>query len=127
MLSKDRSVLVAEDNAALLQLFCRILGKFGFDVMTATDGSEALAVYQDHQDEIGVVITDLEMPEMDGLELRENLHKITPDLPIVAVSAWADTLKFGDKLERHFAAVLTKPFTADVLVGQIKDLMKEEA
>lgn len=126
MPTDDRSVLVVEDNDSLLQLLCRILGKYGFDVMTASDGSEALITYQDHQNEIGVVITDLEMPEMDGMELQDHLHRVTPDLPVVAVSAWADTLKFGDELDRHFAAVLTKPFTTDVLVNNIRELMQRK-
>jgi len=123
MLRKDRAVLVAEDNTSLLQLFCRILGRFDFEVITATDGIEALDVFRERQEEIGVVITDLEMPEMDGLELREHLQVLSPELPVIAVSAWADTLRFGDRLDRKFSAVLTKPFTTDVLVERIRDLM----
>ena len=115
--------MVAEDNTSLLQLFCRILGRFDFEVITATDGIEALDVFRERQEEIGVVITDLEMPEMDGLELREHLQVLSPELPVIAVSAWADTLRFGDRLDRKFSAVLTKPFTTDVLVERIRDLM----
>ncbi len=62
------TVLMVDDEASILTITSQTLEAFGYRVLTARDGAEAVAVYAEHKDEIAVVLTDMMMPVMDGLD-----------------------------------------------------------
>jgi PAS domain S-box-containing protein len=116
------TILVAEDEAAVRDLLRRILEKQGYRVVEAANGVEALAVAEEHADEIQLVIADLVMPEMGGRDLAEQLRAVNPELPILFISGYP-----YDPAERGFAGdaptFLRKPFSPRVLLGEIRGLL----
>ncbi len=110
-------VLVVDDEASIRDIAKQTLETFGYRVMTADDGTDAVALYVQHKDEIRVAIVDMKMPIMDGFSTIRALRKINPQLKIIAASG----LTFGDKSGAESAsfnaqAVLPKPYTAENLL-----------
>ena len=119
------TVLLVDDDPALLEMLGRTLERAGFTVITAVHGADALA--QMGQLAADIVVTDIMMPEMDGFELIRKLHAKWPHLPIVAMSGIDDTpnfrnlaLKFGAK------AALSKPVNRAHLVEVIQEIMRAD-
>ena len=79
-------ILVVDDEASILTITSQTLQAFGYRVLTATDGTEALAVYVEHKKEIAVVLTDMAMPILDGPATIRALMKINPAVKIVGAS-----------------------------------------
>jgi two-component system chemotaxis sensor kinase CheA len=85
------TVLVAEDSKFFMSQIKSFMEDAGYNVLTAEDGLDALQVLQEHSDEIDIVLTDIEMPNMDGFEFTENARKDERffELPILAVTSIA--------------------------------------
>jgi CheY-like chemotaxis protein len=79
-------VLVVDAEAAILAITSRILQAFGYQIITATDGADAVAMYAQHRDEIAVVLNDMVMPVMDGAATIHALTRINPKIKIIAAS-----------------------------------------
>jgi PAS domain S-box-containing protein len=118
-------ILVVDDEASILIITSQMLQAFGYQVLTATDGADALAVYTEHQDEIAVVLTDTMMPVMDGPATIHALTAINPAIKIIAASglnANADMAEVAGAGVKHF---LTKPYTAGTLLKAIRAVLDE--
>jgi two-component system, chemotaxis family, sensor kinase CheA len=83
------AVLVVEDSSFFLNQMKMILQEQGYKFFTATDGEQGLKVFQENQNEIAMIFTDIEMPKMDGLELTKNIRKTNATIPIIAVTTLA--------------------------------------
>jgi PAS domain S-box-containing protein len=119
------TLLVVDDEASILTITSQTLEAFGYRVLTATDGADALSVYLQHKDEIAVVLTDMMMPVMDGPAMIHALMRVNPAVKIVAASG----LKANDGLSKfsgvgvkHF---LTKPYTAGTLLKTLRAILDE--
>jgi len=115
-----RRVLVVDDEPALLQAVVTILEGTGFQVIAAKNGKEARAKAAEHQ--IDLLITDLGMPEEDGIELVRRLKTERPELRIIAMSGTfgPDLLKAARLLGAN--STLAKPMTASQLLDCIHKL-----
>lgn len=118
-------VLVIEDHADTLELIRTVLAHAGHDVSTAVDGEDGLRRY--HTDRPDVVVVDLFMPRMDGLDVISALREdVGPAAKIIAISAgWsvraADALK--EAKARGADCVLRKPLDLEALTATVKDLL----
>jgi len=81
-------ILVVEDDAYVRDIFQRSLERAGFDVLTAAHGKEALVSFR--KGGIGLVVTDILMPELDGFRLTRTLRREAPSLPVIAISVIND-------------------------------------
>ncbi len=123
----NRNVLVIEDDKIMGQMVMEILGDFGFEVSTTTNGRIALEKIQ--QQAIDFIVLDILLPEMDGFQIYEILQKNpdTKNIPVMIVSGWADE-RNRQKAEqlgiRHF---LAKPFTEDELLFGILTLLVDSS
>lgn len=88
------TVIVVEDDAALRALLARTLADEGYSVLTAGDGAEALALATTLSGQLGLVVTDIRMPVMDGLTLAENLARFSVPPPILFISGFAEATSF---------------------------------
>src|SRR5207245_6019831 len=79
-------VLVADDEASIREMTKATLEAYGYRVLVAADGTETVALYAKHGQEIQVVLTDMQMPVMDGLATAKALQKLDPLVQIIAVS-----------------------------------------
>jgi len=119
------TVLVVDDEASVLIVTSETLQTFGYRVLTATNGAEAVAVYARQMNEIAVVLTDMMMPVMDGSATIYALMQINPAIKIIALSGF-DANRSGVTMSgagaKHF---LTKPYTAETLLKTMRTVLDE--
>ena len=113
-------ILVVEDESSLRLAMRHMLSRNGYGVIEAANGTEALAVLQNSDDSIDLVLTDVIMPGMSGSELVSALRSQRPDLPVIFMSAHA-----GERLTEHGVKCtehefIQKPFTAEKLLDKIR-------
>ena len=123
MAPTSATVLLAEDEAGVRALARRILERAGFHVFDARHGADAVRVWEQHADEIDIVVTDLVMPEMGGRELAERLREIRPGLPVLFMSGYADDDRTREGVSDLRVAFLAKPFTTATLVNAVRDAL----
>lgn len=120
-MSAGRGILIVEDNIDLLELMAIMLSN-GCEVMTATSGEEAIVVYGERRPD--VVVMDIVLPGMDGIEVAREILKIDPKAKIIGVTAYY-TSKSRHMLEAGALEVLKKPFTMQELVSAVKRYLRE--
>lgn len=118
-------ILVVDDEIAIREITKGTLEAYGYHVITAADGTEAVALYAQHKDQIRVVLTDVMMPYMDGPLTIRALQKLNPQVKIIASSGLADGARLGE-VNGAVKRFLPKPYTADKLLGTLRDLLSEE-
>jgi CheY-like chemotaxis protein len=106
------AILVVDDNVDILRQVKAILELTGYDVITASDGEEALRFYEAHRPMIRLLLTDLAMPKMNGLDLAKRILRTDSDLPVVFMSGSGRSP--GRDLE-----YIAKPFRSAELVEKI--------
>ena len=118
------TVLLAEDNEAVGFALALALKKAGFDVFEAENGKDVID--NDGLDDIDVVVTEILMPEKDGIELLVELRERAPNLPVIAISD-GGRISSTDYLETASAmgvvAVFNKPFNENLLIEKIESLV----
>lgn len=119
-------ILVAEDETLIREITGSILEKYGYRVLTASDGEEAVESYLKNRDEIKAVLLDMVMPSMDGLESIQALRGIEPEVKIIAVSGLAEKEKLAKIAEAHVQAFLPKPYTAEKLLKTLSEVLNNE-
>jgi CheY-like chemotaxis protein len=114
-------VLVVDDDAEVLRPLCSYLEQAGYRVSTARDGHEAIdQLRAAHTD---VLLTDIGMPKMDGLELCRRAHALLPRLPVVLMSGWASDVDHAKARAVGAQALLAKPFA----MQQVCDILRRMA
>jgi PAS domain S-box-containing protein len=119
----DETVLLAEDEEGLRRVGIRILTELGYTVIAAPDGASALEMAASHDGPIDILVSDVVMPEMNGLELWEHLRVDRPGLPALFLSGWA-----SDAVVRHGildgkVPFLQKPFSSQQLGFKIREIL----
>jgi CheY-like chemotaxis protein len=118
-------VLVIDDEASVRTVTGQTLQAFGYRVLTARDGAEALAIYAERKKDIAVVLTDMTMPVMDGLNLIRVLTRIDPAVKIVVASGLAANMGGNRFLEASVKHFLMKPYTAETLLKTLRATLEE--
>jgi CheY-like chemotaxis protein len=119
--SADATVLVVEDEPAVRLLTAAVLERAGYEVLTASSGRTALEAWRLHRPSIGVVVTDIVMPEgMTGTELARVLQADDPGLPVVFVSGYLSEAAVTDVELQDGVNFLQKPFQLDALTRIVR-------
>jgi PAS domain S-box-containing protein len=114
------TLLLVEDEQRVRRLVSRILRDAGYEVLEAADGAEALRIGLQHVERIDGLVTDVDMPEMSGVELARRLVEERPDLPVLYISG------FGQEgLEGERSRFLSKPFTEGLILESLRQLIPE--
>ena len=117
------TIMIVDDETTILDITRQTLEAFGYNVIAAEDGAEAIALYAQHRAEIDVVITDMMMPVMDGAALVAAMRRIDAGVQVIVASgnnASASAAKSGVK---HF---LAKPYTAEAMLGTLSNILGKE-
>lgn len=118
-------ILVVDDEASIREITKTSLETYGYRVISASDGREAIALYKQYQEEICLVLLDMMMPYMDGLTAMSILLKINPNVKIIAMSGLTSNSSAiqatGNKLKRFLA----KPYTAEELLTALKEELRQ--
>jgi CheY-like chemotaxis protein len=113
-------ILLADDDAATRDLVTRALATDGHRVTTTQDGSEALEKLQEAPTGYDLLISDVQMPGLDGIALAEHGLAGHPKLRVLLMSGFADELGRADHLKSRSASVLTKPFSLEQIKAAVK-------
>ena len=119
-------VLVVDDEEAIREITKGTLESFGYRVLTAADGTEAVALYAGHRDEVRVVLTDMMMPFMDGPATIRALQKLNPQVKIIAASGLAANEKAAEAASAGVKTFLPKPYTAEKLLLTLAKVLGEK-
>lgn len=117
------TILFAEDEDVLRELIVYVLKSFGYNVLSARDGAEALDVYCSSQQKIDVVISDLMMPNKSGIDLFKELRALNPDVRFVLSTGYSLSEQDETVLEK-MNAIVTKPYTPMQLAQLIRETMR---
>jgi CheY-like chemotaxis protein len=117
-------VLVVDDEESVRSITQQTLEAFGYRVLLAEDGADALAVYMQHRAEIAVVLTDMMMPVMDGFATIQTLRKINPKVKIVAASGLAANGMVAKAANAGIQHFLSKPYTADAMLRVLSEILE---
>jgi len=117
-------ILVVEDEASIREITQVTLETFGYRVLSAADGSEAVALYAQHRGKIQAVITDMAMPIMDGPATIRALQCMDPAVKVIAISGMDAERMVLEASESAVKAFLKKPFTAEKLLRTLAEALK---
>jgi CheY-like chemotaxis protein len=109
-------ILLVDDERSILELGKHTLENYGYRLLTAANGLEAVACFDLHKDEIALLVMDTDMPYLDGISALHRIRKIAPDVPVILASATdSDTAHLSQpKLSR--VMTLKKPYGVEDLV-----------
>ena len=118
----NRKVLIVDDNPNMSSLLSEMLEVFDCASARAGDGPEAIEkIEQDHYD---LVITDMRMPKMSGLELLQKIKEKRPDMPVVVISGYALDEEGNDILSGQADGFLSKPFKMSDIEQLLETVVK---
>lgn len=121
------TVLVVDDDDAVRRVLVRALSEYGCKVLSATNGRDALEVAAGASYEIDVLVTDLTMPEVGGIELAAALESKTEGLKVLFISAYGPPPELSELLGQEHAAFIAKPFGPGRLVQELMRLSDHSA
>lgn len=125
-LEGTETILVVEDQAAVREMTAEILNQYGYEVLEAANGTEALLLSERFPNRIHLLITDVIMPGMNGYDLSVRFASLRPTMKVLFISGYtADMIARQGVLEPG-AALLSKPFTPDALARKVRELLRED-
>jgi PAS domain S-box-containing protein len=120
--ARGGTILIVEDEVAVRGLLVAVLQKSGYHVYEATSGAEALALVGRLPD-LDLLVTDVIMPEMTGIELARRIVRMRPGTPVLYMSGYADEVLDHEDMVPG-ASFLQKPFRPDVLMSKVRDVVE---
>ena len=117
-------ILVVDDEESIREITRGTLETFGYQVLTASDGTEAVGLYADRKNEIAVVLTDMMMPFMDGPATIRALQKMNPAIKIIAASGLTAGHNSGERSLAGVKVFLSKPYTAEKLLKALAEVLR---
>ncbi len=119
------TILLVEDEPTVRGAAGRILQAFGYTVLTAADGSEGLRVASEQGTRIQLVVSDLVMPQMGGLEMGQRLRELRPDLPVLFTSGYVEQPVIEQVLKIPGSTFLAKPYLPADLLKRVRELLDQ--
>lgn len=120
---RGRWVLLVDDEESIRKILKKTLESRGFQTLSANNGAEALLLYQQHQQKISMVITDISMPVMDGAALIEALTQMNPGIHIIASSGMSAEARIRETINAGRIVFVSKPYSTEALLGAISNAM----
>jgi CheY-like chemotaxis protein len=116
-------VLVVEDEDAVRSLICGILKRQGYTVLRAKNGGEALLVCEQHAGKISLMISDITMPGMNGVELARRFSTIRPEMKVLLMSGYAEGAILHQRVLPEDVPFLEKPFVPQDLARKVREIL----
>jgi two-component system cell cycle sensor histidine kinase/response regulator CckA len=121
------TVLIVDDEDTVRKTASRALQQFGYRVLTASDGREAVTLLGENSRAVSVVLLDMTMPGMSGAETARYLRTIRPNIPILVTSGYDEHEVKRQFVPHGFAGFIRKPYRADQLVEAVRRVLKGSA
>lgn len=123
----SETILLAEDEEGVRKLVKIALESLGYQVLVAVSGEEALRIAGSHQGEISMLISDVVMPGIGGLELRDRMRRMLPKIKVIFVSGHTNDALIRSGIESASHYFIQKPFTPVVLAKKVRDVLDEDS
>ncbi|MFA6032590.1 MAG: response regulator [Myxococcota bacterium] len=125
-LQKASTILLVDDEESMREIGRRILEKNGYEVKTASDGDEALELFNAGSGEIGLVILDLVMPRKNGFETLAQILELDPEARVLIATGSIGDEYARTLIDKGCSGVLFKPFDASTLVEEVRKIMTDD-
>ena len=120
----SETILVAEDEDGVRSLTKEVLEKYGYTVLEASNGEEALKIADRHEGPLDLLLSDVVMPRMGGPELAQELLARRPAVKVLYMSGYTDHPMVRRGVVNAGVAFLQKPFTPTALVSRIREILE---
>jgi CheY-like chemotaxis protein len=118
-----KKILIAENDITSFTYYKEVLISIGYSIIWAENGSKAVKIFNETKD-IDLVITDIEMPILDGYEVTSQIKNLNPEMPIIVLTAYAMKSVKETAERMNCDAFLTKPIRSNELVNAVKKFIK---
>lgn len=122
--SDGLTVLIVDDEPWILEMNRELLESYGYRTLCATNGQEGLDILESNPSVIDAVVTDVNMPVMDGAEMIRRMRGLRRDIPVVAVSGLTEDMHLLDGKGFEQIEILGKPYTSDQLISAIRGMTR---
>lgn len=118
-------ILVVDDDPLIVRLLESAIASFGYEHESAANGEEAVDKLQDH-DDFTIVVTDMTMPKMDGMQLLKYIKKNHPGMDVIVVTGYTETFSYTDVIKAGACDFISKPFNVDELEAKLNRVIREQ-
>ena len=118
------TILVVEDEEPLVRLLNKVLPREGYQVLAATDGEQGIDVYQDHKSEIDIVLLDLGLPKMTGMDVIPKLREQNPDVNIVIATGYLEPEVKAELLRAGVRDCIHKPYLLNEVLEKLDAVLE---
>ena len=116
-------ILVAEDDPAVREIEASILRKFGYEVILAEDGQDAVKKFAENQTKIQIILMDMIMPHKNGKQALDEIRMLKPDIKVVFVSGYsADIVRSRGEIDEN-AELIMKPVNSSELLNTVRNML----
>ena len=122
-LEGSETILLAEDDDSARKLIRSILREYGYRILEAQDGEEAVRLFEQHEGPIHLLLTDVVMPGMNGRELAERLQPLQPKMKVLYMSGYTDNAIVHAGVMEPGMAFIPKPFTPKDLASKVREVL----
>jgi CheY-like chemotaxis protein len=116
-------ILVVDDEPGVRRLACQALERGGYVALEAEDGAQALRILEQHAGAVALVLTDIRMPRLDGIELEQTCRERWPSLPVMLMSGEVTRDWIARLVRGAHPPVLRKPFLSETLLDAIRAVL----
>lgn len=122
----DETILVAEDDEGVAGLAREMLETFGYSVIGAVNGEEAVEMYKLNSDRVDLVLLDMVMPKMNGRAVYERIKAQTPDIPILFSTGYTGDIIDQKFIDQEKITILRKPYSSNQLGKMIREMLNQK-
>lgn len=121
------TILIVEDEELLRELLQGLLESKGYNILTAEDGEQAVAIFKEHYERIDLVLSDLGLPKLGGWEACQEMKKINPNIKVVIASGYLDPTAKQDMVQGGVHEFVHKPYLAKELTAKLREMLDARA
>lgn len=122
-MQKKRTVLLVDDEEMIIQVAQRMLERMGCSVLTARSGKEAVDLFHANHDRIACVILDMVLPDLNGLQIYDQLKAVNPSVKVLITTGYDMTSDVSEALHRGCSGYMQKPFTVEQFSVKIRSIL----
>ncbi len=121
------TILLADDNDTIRSMAEAALEMGGYKALLATNGQEAVEMFKQHRNEVALVVMDLVMPKMSGLDAFAQILKIRPNVPVIFVTGYSAEMHLVERFDVASKTVMQKPYSPRALLDKIREFLDRPA
>jgi two-component system cell cycle sensor histidine kinase/response regulator CckA len=116
-------ILIAEDHEGLRELAREILESLGYSVLTASDGDEAIRIFEMHRDQIDLLLFDVVLPKMNGPKAYARICTLKPEVPIIFATGYSPDIELLQEAQQQGLTVMQKPYVPRDLARRVREAL----